>query len=584
MQNIRVRDNHGNFTARYNMIINIGNDVFECQDLQDLELLILQHDPSTSNHSPVQVVHHECSLALRYYKGVNLERRIQLRFYDVSEVNRILQVLETLHLPIEQGMKTNQKTTSAPTSTLATYQLATQEARITIPPRPTSTANRSTLLMKQDYKPGTEFGILGVAETRPSSVPSYQRASGKPAGSFQALRPHSSSSSATMRTCSSRTPLPSPLPSYLSKPLQDLYLSQLQHTVSAVPTYHLSNTVTTQQQSRHDNLSSVSSGEHSKDGIQPITFPPSFTARSDMLELGKSGLDLKTQSDIPEMRCFHTNQFDIGVPQRPSSLPSNAKSRQDGIQNSWIPPRRVLPFPKPREKSMVNPKSISDTFPLPQTTSPSKSEARVRNSKYVAAHEPPAVSTNDVAVQANPEEFRPPATISQNNRIIHDSVSPLAGKSATASNPQLPASGLQTKSTRIKKRSPESAAILSTANVKRSKHVDKCTQTQTLSGRDHTSGVPIEKFFSYTDAGSSNRPLAVSPLPKLFDGIDNFITRYKTRPAPKDFSTTPRYSELDKDLRHDMLNDFICENLENENFLALCEDTEQAWRKLGLDL
>ncbi|RDW75263.1 hypothetical protein BP6252_06405 [Coleophoma cylindrospora] len=566
------------------MIINIGNDIFECQDLQDLELLILQHDPSTSNHSPVQVVHHECSLALRYYKGANLERRIQLRFYHVSEVNRILQVFETLHLPIEQGTKPNQKTTSAPLNTLATYQLATQEARITIPPRPNSTTNRSTLLLKQDYTPSIEFGVLGVAEQRPSSMPSYQRASGRPAGSFQALRPHSSSSSATMRTCSSLTPLPIPRPSSSSKPLRNLYSPQLQHAMSAVPTYHLSNTFTTQQQLHHNDLSSASSSEHSKDGIQPTAFLPSFTAQSDMLEPGKSGLNLQTQSDGPDMRCFHANQFEIGVPQRLSSLPSTVKSHQDGIRNLGIPPRRVLPFPKPREISMIKPKSISDVFSPPQTILPSKIKAKVRDSKYVAAHKPSAVCTNDVAIQAIPEDFGPPEKLSQSHRIIHDSVSPLAGKSAKASNPQLSAPGLQTKAIRSKKRSPETATILSSANVKRSKHVDKCTQTQTLSGRDHTSGVPAENLCSHTDANSLNIPLSGSPLPELLDGIDNFITRYKTRPVPKDVSIMPRYSELDEDLRHEILNDFICENLENEDFLALCEDTEQAWRKLGLDL
>jgi hypothetical protein len=36
--------------------------------------------------------------------------------------------------------------------------------------------------------------------------------------------------------------------------------------------------------------------------------------------------------------------------------------------------------------------------------------------------------------------------------------------------------------------------------------------------------------------------------------------------------------------RHLLLNNFICENLENKDFLQLCEDTANAWRRIGLGI
>jgi hypothetical protein len=33
-----------------------------------------------------------------------------------------------------------------------------------------------------------------------------------------------------------------------------------------------------------------------------------------------------------------------------------------------------------------------------------------------------------------------------------------------------------------------------------------------------------------------------------------------------------------------IVNDFICANLENTDFLRLCEDTEKAWRRIGLGM
>ena len=66
--------------------------------------------------------------------------------------------------------------------------------------------------------------------------------------------------------------------------------------------------------------------------------------------------------------------------------------------------------------------------------------------------------------------------------------------------------------------------------------------------------------------------------------LDTFITKHKSRSAPKELWETAGYADADEEQRLIILNDFICENLENRDFLQLCQDTEKAWRRVGLGM
>jgi hypothetical protein len=187
-----------------------------------------------------------------------------------------------------------------------------------------------------------------------------------------------------------------------------------------------------------------------------------------------------------------------------------------------------------------------------------------------------------------PPEVKPPAeshtetgSITQSGLtsgadVREDEPSPLAAKS-NASRPAS-TSGLQTKATAAKKRS---APARLAANPKKPKMVDQSTQTQTLSGRNHTSAQVLSS--SNGNSPPAEEP-SVPPPQSYVDLINSFITTRQSAPAPKELWERPRYAEADEEQRQLILNDFICENLENPEFLQLCADTEKAWRRIGLGM
>lgn len=115
--------------------------------------------------------------------------------------------------------------------------------------------------------------------------------------------------------------------------------------------------------------------------------------------------------------------------------------------------------------------------------------------------------------------------------------------------------------------------------------VDQGTQTQTLSGRDHTVG--HRRRTSTSDEVPKlvrDVPSPPSPPENFLDDIDAFVTKHKARSAAKELWEAPGYDEMDDERRYTLLNDFICKNLENAEFLQLCQDTEKAWRRIGLGM
>jgi hypothetical protein len=156
-------------------------------------------------------------------------------------------------------------------------------------------------------------------------------------------------------------------------------------------------------------------------------------------------------------------------------------------------------------------------------------------------------------------------------------VSPLTAKSAAVSiRPSSAASGLVSKATAATKK--RTAPLARSSSPKRPKMIDQATQTQTLSGRDHS--VSQRKL-------PENIPeLVDSPSPpgSYLDALDDFVTRHKARPAAKELWETPGYAEADQEHRDKILNDFICDNLENSDFIQLCLDTEISWRRIGLGM
>ena len=269
------------------------------------------------------------------------------------------------------------------------------------------------------------------------------------------------------------------------------------------------------------------------------------------------------------------------------------------MHDDWLPPPRELPFPKPRESDRGQRSSAPDHNPLPKPTPVRAADSQEQRTiptnkstptptpkpttKRVAQRKPPVKRS---LVAKLPSAKRPEMSAVTESCVNgeadgpEDEGSPLAAKS-NAARPPSTALGLQSKATAAKKRS---APARPTAASKKPKMVDQCTQTQTLSGRDHTTALALissnESSAPITTKGSSGPPLPQSYL----ELIDTLITRNQSGPAPKELWERPSYAEADEEQRQLILNDFICENLENPEFLQLCADTEKAWRRIGLGM
>jgi hypothetical protein len=230
-----------------------------------------------------------------------------------------------------------------------------------------------------------------------------------------------------------------------------------------------------------------------------------------------------------------------------------------------IPPKRKLPFSTtpilpPRLSPVKEAMSESSTQPRPLT--PTHKPVK----KRVASRKPPPVMKAVVPV----------------DQVVSSSADGGASQEVVAAveNPKL-----QSKAALPKKRA--TASVRPPAGSKRSKMVDGATQTQTLSGRDHTAlhrNDSCEREQGLAAPHAPTPPSPESPPENYLNAIDTFVAKCKYRPAPRDFWQTPGYEDASEEERDIMLNDFICDNLDDPGFLQLCEDTERAWRRIGLGM
>ena len=305
----------------------------------------------------------------------------------------------------------------------------------------------------------------------------------------------------------------------------------------------------------------------------PKTLNPSQTVVISRPQLNNQTADL-SQGEPPE-----TNPFD----------------RTD-IHNDWLPPRRELPFPKFPGPFGEQVSSASDLPLLPKptpvrkTASPEKTE--MSSNKDISTPIPKPIKKRVVqrksTVRKSIEVKLPSEQQCQRNSTVEpevgtnvgrqeDELSPLAAKS-DGTRPPSAISGLHSKSTTTRKRS---APIRPSASTKRPRMVDQSTQTQILPGYDITLA-----SLSANEISTSTTPAERPPAPPQdFLGIlETFITRHQSEPTGKELWDRPGYAQADEEQRQRILNEFICENLENPEFVQLCEDAEKTWRRMGLGM
>lgn len=311
------------------------------------------------------------------------------------------------------------------------------------------------------------------------------------------------------------------------------------------------------------------------------------------------------RSTSPEKEVPVRHAADVQPSQSDSGLLTSFNNMYD------LPPRRELPFPRPQSAEMVRSASASDLPPLPKPTPMARAGSSIVStepakvvSKVIATPVPKPATKKRIAQRkapvvkpvvqepppreiSSPSNSPPAVNVKVFSKVItgnstEEEPSPLAAKSAAASSSRPSStSGLPSKATIVKKRAPPARPA---SAAKRSKMVDQSTQTQTNS-------LDTPTAVSRTNV-SANVPPPVTPNagptpsvpPTYLNMIDTFLTNHQGRPAPKEVFQTPEYEQASVEERHYMVNDFICENLENSDFLALCEDVGMSWRRLGLGM
>jgi hypothetical protein len=278
---------------------------------------------------------------------------------------------------------------------------------------------------------------------------------------------------------------------------------------------------------------------------------------------------------------------------RPVSAPVTAPN---DITSQWIPPRRELPFPRAR-LTASSPIPTTKALPSPVETS----SARLATSQTFAPastpqNSPPVPTESKRRVaQRKTTNLRSETKEELNNDTQHrrqagrepvEDLSPLAAKSAAFGRPST-APGLRSKATNIASRKRPNDLVIEDAPISKhaKKMVDSATQTQTLSGRDHTAPLSLRPIPERSLSATVSEAHMPPPPPQDYmDELDGFVSKHKNRPPPQEIWQRPGYAEASPEDRQAIINDFICENLDNEDFIKLCEDTAEVWQRIGLEL
>lgn len=245
--------------------------------------------------------------------------------------------------------------------------------------------------------------------------------------------------------------------------------------------------------------------------------------------------------------------------------PSSAPACPDAARDIYIPPRRTLPpTRKNRAQSTAQPVS-----PLPKPTIVDRTR-----SDYPPILPPKIFAVEQQNDSTSKTESDKPSP-QQNSSLPLETIpeeqqSPLAAKSARIHRPASASAVLESKSYLSKKRPPPGEDAPS---LKRARMIDIGIQVELQ-----------ETSLLAPEAATSSLPCPSNIPQDSVNEFEKYLSKLHSSCAPREVLSTPAYRNATQEERDVMLNNFICENLRDENFLQLCVDMEKAWRRLGLEV
>ena len=279
---------------------------------------------------------------------------------------------------------------------------------------------------------------------------------------------------------------------------------------------------------------------------------------------------------------------------RPTSV--QPATNKDDLQ-SFMPPKRILPFPSLGKKSTL--KSANVLLTDPSLSESSKPNTGKKDTSKLASREVRNLSTSIVAKKSQNFGSRKPTEHSCTPQISASHPSGInnenpallvaelqaaanrTGKNIEKGTEQPIPPNLPQKFPGVQKRMIPAPEVPSPKRQKT--RVDQSTQTQTNSGRDHTASLtipaPVRKSPDYKDQDTQT-PSVLSSL--LERNQEVFKKDQCARPAT-DALATPDYHALPENERHALLNNYLFECLDDPNFMKLCKDMDKCWRKVVLN-
>ncbi|KAF7925155.1 uncharacterized protein EAE98_007243 [Botrytis deweyae] len=565
----------GSGNERYlSMKVVAGAEYLEEQNLNDVVRIYKNFVLSPGSEVPVRVVVKPPLLALRYPK-LNDIRRLQFRFRGDSDFNQVLNILTNLGLTATESLSSGPVLQSRPPtadstssgisngySSVAGYLPLTPNSEFKVPMRPDSA---SSILQRpsSSYTPQSDNHLyvrpqsaMSISSFMPQSKPSSEplnRAQSLYVSQFEREQRQIQSSNSLLNTSDK---VPANGNAHVNRILLPK-AEESQRRFSTSPFFE-----TQRKHCLPDRMNLFSS----------VNDP--HNSRNKILE---NALDFF--SPVEDRSSPRSTEYPFfGAPgKRPISLPAE----NDICLGLPIPPKRQLPFATVKEPLRSKSVSVADTSrpvqapqqrkrPLEEfmgestsngSITPAKKPAKRRVASRKGTTHLPEI--NDLSSKAFPSK----------DSSASDTLDiPMQ----TAKSPPLEARRIATPIASDKAPSKLQAERIEARqqSVPTLKMVNRSTQTQTFSGRDHTAALKPASNTSAVDL-QSTRPTASV----LQDDLDLVVSRYSSGSR---VNLAPNYNDLPDDKRHKMLNDFIIKNLENDDFLKLAEDMDVSWRRIGL--
>ncbi|KAM0134047.1 hypothetical protein ACHAO1_005875 [Botrytis cinerea] len=557
-----------------------GAEYLEEQNLNDIVRVYKNFVSSPGSEVPVRVVVKPPLLALRYPK-LNKVRRLQFKFRGDSDFNQVLNILINLGLTVTDSVPSRSVLQSRPSIAASTpsgipdgyssavgYLPLTPNSEFKVPMRPDSAdsilqrPSSSYSSRSDDIFYSRPLSAMSISSFMPQSRPSADPLNGTQSlyvSQFEREQRQIQSSNSVMHNSDKVTPNDNSCGNRILLPKPE----ESQHRFSTSPFFE-----TPRKHCLPDRLTSFSLDNDLHNPRNKI-----YGTALDCSRIVGDHL-LPRSIDYPF----------FGAPEkRPISLPTE----NEICLGLTIPPKRQLPFATVRDSSRAKSVSLADTNRLVQTpkqrkrpledfiggnpsnesstptTKPTKRRVASRKgtvhlpevngppSKDCPSKETSASDTLGVPIQT--EKLPLLEVMSTITPTISDSLpSKLQAEGNSARQQPFP--------------------VLKTPMALRM--LDRSTQTQTLSGRDHTAALKPALNGSVVGL-QSTLPTALA----LQEDLDLIVSRYSSGSR---VNLPPNYNDVPDDERHKMLNDFIIKNLENDNFLKLVEDMEASWRRIGL--